>query len=280
MIGQMVNNETAQATSGRMATITVSIKDVVRNFDAFTEKVIRDLYTWNMEFNSRADIKGDFLCKAKGVSSLVMKEIRMQSLNQLNASLTPEQRDYIPEKEFVKEIFRAHDINITMRSEEEVRQIRQERQDSVEMQLAIEMQKAEIAYKKSQTMAQLTKAKEKNVLANKEAQMPPEIPAGTDPRLTEEEIALQQTERAGKEADIRRKEEAHQQKLRQGEESHGVKIATDTTRTAHDIANKDKMANASIKMKEEMTKASAKAKKEASKSGAGMKKKAKEGKKP
>ena len=79
MIGQMVNNETAQATSGRLATITISIKDVVKNFDYFTEGNIRDLYAWNMEFNPRTDIKGDFNIKARGVSSLVMKEIRMQA---------------------------------------------------------------------------------------------------------------------------------------------------------------------------------------------------------
>jgi hypothetical protein len=265
MIGQMVNNETAQATSGRLATITVSIKDVVRNFDTFTEGVIRDLYAWNMEFNPREDIKGDYLCKARGVSSLVMKEIRMQSLNQLNASLTPEQRDYVPEKEFVKEIFRAHDINITLRSEEEVRQLRQERQDSVEMKLAIEMQKAEIAYKKSQTMAQLTKAKEKNVIANKEAQTPPEIPEGTDPRLTEEEIALQQTERAGKEADMRRQEEAHQQQMRHAEDDHNTRKAIETTKTAHDVAIKEKTASHGMKMKEKMAEAAAKAKKTAQK---------------
>jgi hypothetical protein len=236
MIGQMVNNETAQATSGRMATITISIKDVVKNFDAFTEKIIEDLYAWNMEFNPRQDIKGDFKCRARGVSSLVMKEIRMQALTQLTTTMTPEEWVYVDKREFLKEKFKAHDININLRSEEEADKIRQAEQDSVQMQLAMEMQKAEIAYKKSQTLAQLTKAKDKNVEAQIKAQTPIEQPQGTDPRVTEEEVALAQTERAGKEAEIRRGEETHMMEMAHASEDHSVKKAIDTTKSAQEIA--------------------------------------------
>ena len=276
MIGQMVNNETAQATSGRMATITISIKDVVKNFDAFTEKVIRDLYAWNMEFNPRTDIKGDYGVKARGVSSLVMKEIRMQAMNQLATTMTPEDWVYVDRRDFLKERFKAHDINITIKSEEEADQIRKQQEQSTQMQLAIEMQKAEIAYKKSQTMAQLTKAKEKNVLANKEAQTPIEQPAGDDPRLTEGELALQQTDKMGKEAENRRQEEAHALKMAHADEAHTVKKAIDTTKAAQDIAIKGKQTEAQLeaeketrthdmKMKEHLVKASAEAKKTAAK---------------
>jgi hypothetical protein len=266
MIGQMVNNETAQATSGRLATITVSIKDVVKNFDTFTEKIIRDIYAWNMEFNPRPDIKGDFKCKAKGVSSLVMKEIRMQALAQLTTTMTPEEWDYIPKRDFLQEKFKAHDINIALLSEEEVKKLREARKQSAEMQLAIEMQKAEIAYKRAQTMSQLTKAKKTNTDATIAAQTPIEQPEGSDPRLTEEEIALQQTERGGKEAEIRRSEEAHALEMQHKDESHKMKMATDTTKTAHEVANKDKVVEHGMKIKEKMTQADVKAK--------GMKKKA------
>lgn len=260
MIGQMVNNETAQATSGRMATITISIKDVVKNFDTFTEHIIRDMYAWNMDFNPRQDIKGDFKCKARGVSSLVMKEVRMQALAQFTSTLTEEEWDYMPKREFLAEKVKSHDLQITLLTEEEVAKKREERSQSVMNQLQIEMLKSEIAKNKAQSMSLLTKAKEHNVLAIKEAQTPPEVPEGADPRLTEEEIALQQTERAGKEADIRRQEEAHALRMQHEDESHRVKIATDTAKTGQDMAIKGKTADHSLKMKEKLTESAAKAK--------------------
>ena len=248
MIGQQIN-ETAQATSGRLATITVSIKDVVKNFDAFTEKILRDIYAWNMDFNPRQDIKGDFLCRARGISSLVMKEIRMQALTQLSTTLTDSERDYVPEGEFVKEKFKAHDLSIVLRTEEEVQRLREARKQSAQNQLALKMQEAEVAYKKAQAMAQLTKAKAKNVEATIAAQAPPEIPPGVDSRITDEEVATKQTERQAQEDENRRKEEAHQ-----------AKIAIETTKTAHDIANKGKLAAAGVEAKRAAIKRKAKKK--------------------
>jgi hypothetical protein len=259
MIGQMVNNETAQATSGRMSMITISIKDVVKNFDSFTERIIRDIYAWNMEFNPRQDIKGDFKCKARGVSSLVMKEIRMQALTQLKSTLTPEDMIYIDHRDFLDQYLKAHDVKLVLRTEEEADKLRQAQEQTLAMQLAVEMQKAEIAYKKSQTMAQLTKAKDKNVEANIKAQTPIEQPEGSDPRLQEAELQGKQTEIQAKEAEIRRKEEAHALKMGHEDEKHRVKIATDMTKVGHEVANKDKMTDHGMEMSTQMTKAKAKA---------------------
>jgi hypothetical protein len=263
MMAQNVSNETAQATSSRMATITISIKDVVKNFDAFTEKIIADLYAWNMEFNPRKDIKGDFRCKARGVSSLVMKEIRMQALNQLSTTLTPEDWVYIPRREFLIDKFKAHDINIKLRTEEEAAKIREEEQNSIQMQLAIEMQKAEIGYKKSQTMAQLTKAKEKNVEANVKAQAPLEQQEQVDPRLQDEQVALATTERMSKAAQMRREDEAHQQEMVHKEDEHALKIASDASAAAQELGIKKQKAEHDMKIKAEASKAAAQAKKAA-----------------
>jgi len=261
MIGQQVNNETAQATSGRNATVLVSIKDIVKNFDTFTEHVMRDIYAWNMEFNPRQDIKGDFKCKARGVSSLVMKEIRMQSLQQLNSILTPEQRDFIPEGDMIKELFSAHDLDITLRTQEEVDKIREAREQSAMNQLQIEMVKSDIQKNKAQALSLLTKAKDKNIDAQIKANTPIEQPEGSDPRLTEEEIALQHTERTGKEAEIRRQEEQHALDMQHKQEDHGMKLAVGTTKVAHEIANKGKMVNHALEMKGKMTEAAIKQKK-------------------
>jgi hypothetical protein len=273
MIGQMVNNETAQATSGRMATITISIKDVVKNFDAFTEKIIRDLYAWNMEFNPRSDIKGDYNVKARGVSSLVMKEIRMQALTQLTTTMTPEEWVYVPRREFIVEKFKAHDINIKILTEEEADKIRQDEENSQMHQLQIQLMESEIAKNKAQAMSNLTKAKEKNVLAEKEAMTPPETPPGDNPELRAEEVAGARTDNVSKEAEIRRQEEAHAlelqhkqedhdqrmaeggQKMVHEHEKHAVGVATEVTKAAQDLDIKEKQTEHGMKMKEQAAKA-------------------------
>lgn len=284
MIGQMVNNETAQATSGRMSMITVSIKDVVKNFDTFTEKVLRSVYSWNMEFNPRTDIKGDYNIKARGVQSLVMKEIRMQALTQLKSTLSPEDWVYIPRRDFLDEYFKSHDIDIRLRSEEEAQKIIAQQTDERAVELAYRMQEAEIAYKKSQTMAQLTKAKDKNVDANIKANTPIEEPTGDHPAIIQGEAANLEAERIAKAEDIRRQNEAHMQSLRHKEEDHkanvdvkvakttaeiegkGVKIASDLQARQREAELKASRASHDMKMKEKMTDASAKAKVIAAKS--------------
>jgi hypothetical protein len=209
--------------------------------------------------------------KARGVSSLVMKEVRMQALAQLTTTMLPEDWDYIPRREFLAEKFKAHDLQITLLTEEEVSKVRDERTQSQEMQLAIQMQQAEIGYKKAQTMAQLTKAKEHNVQAVKMAQEPPENTPEDDPRLTEADLALKESERIEEEtetmrknethtADERRKEEQHQMSIQHQNEQNANKMAIESTRAAHEVAGKKQIAEHGMKMNEKMTDSAAKAK--------------------
>jgi hypothetical protein len=83
-------------TSGNMSQMTgganMVTKDDVRAFDHFTNGVIGSLLKWNMEFNLRDDIKGDFQARAKGTISLVAKEVRGAALDQFMQTLTAEDR--------------------------------------------------------------------------------------------------------------------------------------------------------------------------------------------
>lgn len=267
MIGQMVQNETARATSGRMATITISIKDVVKNFDSFTEKIIRDLYAWNMEFNPRNDIKGDFNIKARGVSSLVMKEVRMQALNDMMATMSPEDLVYVDRRELLNERLKAHDLNLQLKTEDEADKIREEQQNSVVNQLQIELMRSEIAKNKAQAMTNLTKAKEKNVEANRLAQAPPEGPEQTDPRLQEMELAKAQAEIDDKRMQTQLKaDEANArntqmtQEMMHSEESHQAQTAMDIEKHRNELELKKQQAEHGMKMKEEIAKAKKKEK--------------------
>lgn len=195
LAGQMVNNETAQAASGRMATITISIKDIVKNFDMFTEHIIQDLYAWNMEFNPRPEIKGDYSVKARGVSSLIMKEIRMQSINQFMSTLSPEDLIYIPRRELLAERLKVHDLNINLKTEEEADKIREQQSNSEMAILEKEMLKSDIAKNKAQAMTNLAKGKKINVEANKDVSVLPEQMENESPemktaRLEEEQAKI------------------------------------------------------------------------------------------
>jgi hypothetical protein len=125
----------------------------------------------------------------------------------------------------------------------------------------MDLMASEISKNKAQAMVNLTKAKEKNIEANKEAETPPEMPEGTDPALTEAQVAAEQSKAQGQDIknqqlieENRRKEEKHQQELEQGHqthvvelakgaEEHNVKIGLKKAEAVHGMKMKEKAAN-------------------------------------
>ena len=105
----------ALRTSGNMsmalATAALPFKDIVRNYDKFTKSVINSLIQWNLLYNARRDqLNGDLRPIPRGASSLMAKEVRAVSLDQLDATLTPEQRIYINEEALLKERLSVRDL--------------------------------------------------------------------------------------------------------------------------------------------------------------------------
>jgi hypothetical protein len=59
----------------------ITFRRVVKNFDdGITAPSIRRLYDWNMQHNSRQDIKGDMKIDARGSSALLQRELQAQML--------------------------------------------------------------------------------------------------------------------------------------------------------------------------------------------------------
>jgi hypothetical protein len=157
-------NETTGGVSIKVSNVLISLKDIIKNFDNFTTEVMNALYQWNMEYNSRNDIKGDFLIKAQGSSSLITKEVRMQTLNMLSQTLTPEERCYVPAYDFLREKWKAHDMPANMlRTEEEAKPFLAQLNDPETKKLAMQVQLAEIDYKKAMTLKATAQAKDKNM---------------------------------------------------------------------------------------------------------------------
>jgi hypothetical protein len=249
IISEPVNNENSKLTSGKQSSLTISIKDIVKNFDTFTEKIMSDLYAWNMEFNPREDIKGDFKCKPRGVSSLVMKEIRMAALANLKNTMQPEDWPYVPRREFLAETFKAHDININLRTEEEAQEFIASQRDERAQEFAYQQIEAEIAYKKAQATGQLTKAKKLNTEAEKDAKTPIEQPEGTDPNLLNAEVEGKNIDNTAKMEKMRREEEIHQQNLVQSSEKHQAGLLTGAAKTAMELKTKAATTEHGMKLK-------------------------------
>jgi len=85
-------------------------KDDVRSFDRFVKSFIGSLVKWNMEFNEKADIKGDFQVMPKGNLSLVAKEVRGAALDQLNGTLTDRERTQLDEREMLQDRLLSRDL--------------------------------------------------------------------------------------------------------------------------------------------------------------------------
>lgn len=94
-----------------MAAAALPFKDIVRNYDQFTASVIHSLTKWNLTYNIRRDeLAGDVRPIAKGANSLMAKEVRASTMDQLAATLSPEERLYINEEELLKERLMARDL--------------------------------------------------------------------------------------------------------------------------------------------------------------------------
>lgn len=74
---------TASGLSMLMSSAQVTFKDQLFSLDDDVQRpFIEAMYHWNMQFNSKEEIKGDFNITVKGTSSLVAREIRAQNLDQ------------------------------------------------------------------------------------------------------------------------------------------------------------------------------------------------------
>ena len=251
-----MSNETAQGVSMRMSSMTMTIRDIVRNFDEHQESVIKALYKWNMEFNVKPEIKGDYSVKARGSSSLVMKEVQQQALNQFVLTLTPEDWAYIPRRDLLEKRIKVNDLDVALKSEEEAEQYRQSMVDMRAKELGYQDLDAEIKKKKAMALNLTTKAKMSNIEANQKSMGIGDGGGGTvvDPQrmaLEREGISLENQKKV---QDIQQKQEQHRRKMEKEGISTGIDVARQSTememereRHDHDIEMDTKKTEAVIK---------------------------------
>lgn len=113
--------ETASGLSMLMGAANIVIKGLVAQFDlSITRPHITWSYYWNMRFNPREDLKGDFIIKAIGSSALIARELQAeQMMNAIAMTENPRFHRYVKDRELLVEGLKLMDLNIPVRTEEE-----------------------------------------------------------------------------------------------------------------------------------------------------------------
>jgi hypothetical protein len=103
---------TAAGASMIRGEAALPFKDVVRNFDIFTESVIGTLINFNKIFNTNPELRGDFKPIARGATSLIAKEVLGIQLDNLSQTLSPEEKKYVSMRELARARVRVRDLTV------------------------------------------------------------------------------------------------------------------------------------------------------------------------
>lgn len=120
-------------------------KDVVRNYDTFTQSVIQSLIPFNRKFNPDAAPEGDYNVIARGASSLVAKELRGMQVDALAQTLTPQEMMHVDDRKFVEARFAVRDLKGLLVPPDEAKRRKQasDEQSQMMQQYQVEQIKAE-----------------------------------------------------------------------------------------------------------------------------------------
>lgn len=101
---------TAAGASMARGDAALPFKDIVRNYDSFTQSVVWSMVQFNKKFNPDDAPDGDYDVIPRGATSLIAKEVRGAQIDQLSQTLRPDEMDHIDERRFVEAKFAARDL--------------------------------------------------------------------------------------------------------------------------------------------------------------------------
>lgn len=103
---------TAAGASMLRGDMALPFKDVVRNFDLFTQSVLGSLVAFNRQFNTKKTVQGDAQVVPRGATSLIAKEVRGMTIDSLMQTLSEDEKRYINDYEFLLERLRSRDFDV------------------------------------------------------------------------------------------------------------------------------------------------------------------------
>lgn len=161
--------QTAQGMSLLYNASTVVLRRTVKFYDDYvTEPMVSRFFEWNMQFNPRDDIKGDFRAIARGSSTLLDKEQQGQALDMaMQLAMQPTWQPYTDMKKLYQQALKAKRIADILLSDDEIK-------------------------------SNLEKQQQQAAAAAQAGQQPQAAPAGPDPALEQAKIDVKREEIAAR----------------------------------------------------------------------------------
>ncbi len=158
-----------------MNAANVVLRRLVKQFDDYVTKPhIRRYYDYNMMYNEKEDIKGDYSIDARGSSALLIRDIQNQAfMNLLAAGANPVYGIYLDNEKLFKKALQAQHIDPVevFKSDEEIDQIKEQQAQAAQQQqpqdpriIAAQM-RAQTEGQKAQIMGQVAQAEAQGRLA-------------------------------------------------------------------------------------------------------------------
>lgn len=137
---------TAAGASMLRGDAALPFKDIVRNFDSFTQSVIYSLVQFNKKFNPGKAQEGDYDVIARGATSLIAKEIRGMQVDQLAATLTPAEALHVDERKLAEARLKVRDLGDLLVPADEAarRKQAQDQQTQTMLQQQLELTAAQV----------------------------------------------------------------------------------------------------------------------------------------
>lgn len=93
---------TAAGASMLRGDAALPFKDIVRNFDSFTQSLVQSIIVFNRKFNPARAPEGDYNVIARGATSLIAKEVRGMQADTLAQTLTEGEMDHIDDRKLLQ----------------------------------------------------------------------------------------------------------------------------------------------------------------------------------
>jgi hypothetical protein len=159
---------TAAGASMLRGDAALPFKDIIRNFDSFTQSIIQSLVHFNRLFNPDLAPAGDYNVIARGATSLIAKEVRGMQIDQLAVSLRPEEMMHIDERKFVEQRFAVRDLQnlLVPPDEADRRKAAAEQQQQIMTEMQAKQVEAEVRKLLSGSVKDLAQAKKNDANAD------------------------------------------------------------------------------------------------------------------
>jgi len=157
-----------------MGASQTSLKDQMATLDEeIVKPFIQAMYHWNMQFNDKAEVKGDFEIKVRGSSSLVAKEVRAQNLEAFAQSTVNDlDAQFVDREELLRQRIKVQELGDgIVKDPQEVKQDQQasqqdasnQQQQDQQAEMALEQQKlqAEMALEQQKLQAEMALEQQK-----------------------------------------------------------------------------------------------------------------------